>query len=751
MERRKQREFEQVVRSWNRKNALRNRPHQKSKINPFVSGALAVNAIGAMALGVPSLSWAQESNDEDMSEVLVVGQQEQKETFKAGEVSSPKYTQPLRDIPQTIAVIPQELMESQGSTTLREVLRNVPGISIQAGEGGTPAGDQLSIRGFSARTDLFIDGVRDFGGYTRDPFNFEQVEVAKGPASAYSGRGSTGGSINLVSKSPTLEPSYDGSIGYGTDQYFRTSVDINQPITLGGLEGAALRLNALWHQNEATGRDVAEDQRWGVAPSLAFGLDTDTRLTLSYFHLGQDNIPDYGIPWIPSNNVPLSDIANQPAPVDWHNFYGLKARDYEEIATDLATVEIEHDVDAHLSWSNLTRVGYTYRDSIITAPRFASTTSTDIRRTDVKSRDQKDFIAANQTNVNLKFETGSLNHDLVSGLEVVRETQTNYNRIEVGAAGVNTDLYHPNPDDIYSATFVRNGAKAEAKANSVGLYAFDNIELGEYWEVNGGIRWDRFSIDFVNNSHINYDRVDDLFSWQAGLVFKPTEMGSVYFGYGTSFNPAGDNLALSNGSGSNPQDHLEPEETRSFELGTKWDLWDERLGLTAAVFHTEKTNAFTDGLLPSDPPTILDGEQRIYGAEFGVTGEITDQWDIYGAYTYLKSKITKSNDAAEQGKELSNTPRHSFNVWTTYSLPWNVDLGLGTQFVDDRFSNFTNARTAPDYWLVDAMVAYHINENVTLRLNVYNLTDQEYIDRVGGGHFIPGGGRSAVIATEFDF
>src|SRR5688500_13838016 len=209
-------------------------------------------------------------------------------------------------------------MEQQNVTTLRDVLRNVPGISYQAGEGGVPAGDNLSIRGFSARTDIFVDNVRDFGGYSRDPFNLEQVEVAKGPASSYAGRGSTGGSINLVSKRPTLDPFYAGSFGVGTEDYKRLTLDLNQPITGSPVDGTALRLNGMWTDSGVSDRDVVNNERWGIAPSVAFGLGTPTRLTLSYFHLEQDNIPDYGIPWVPANtNAFLRRYSNQAKPVDF--------------------------------------------------------------------------------------------------------------------------------------------------------------------------------------------------------------------------------------------------------------------------------------------------------------------------------------------------------------------------------------------------------------------------------------------------
>ena len=219
-------------------------------------------------------------------------------------VDSPKLTEPLRDIPQTITVIPRAVIEEQGATTLRDVLRNVAGITFQAGEGGVPAGDELSIRGFSARTDMFVDGVRDFGGYARDSFNMEQVEVAKGPTSALAGRGSTGGAIDQVSKSPVAAPVMDATFGAGTASYQRSTIDINQPLDGSPVPGTAVRLNAMWTDTDVPNRDVVTGERWGLAPSLALGVGSSTRANVSYFKLKQDNIPEYGLPWVPVNTNP---------------------------------------------------------------------------------------------------------------------------------------------------------------------------------------------------------------------------------------------------------------------------------------------------------------------------------------------------------------------------------------------------------------------------------------------------------------
>ena len=271
----------------------------------------------------------------------------------------------VRDAPQSISIIPREIIEQQAATTLNDVLRNVTGISMAAGEGGGgPGGDNLTLRGFGARNDIFVDGIRDFASYTRDTFNVEQVEVVKGPASAQTGRGSTGGYINLFSKQPKLETFVNGTAGVGQPDYIRGTVDVNlggETLGIGG--GSALRVNAMYHNAKTPGRDHVETERWGLAPSIAVGLGTATRAILSYFRLQADNLPDYGIPFVPDTNVALPDYRNAVPPVDFDNFYGLTARDYEKTTANITTFALEHDVGEAIRIANTTRYGYAVRDS----------------------------------------------------------------------------------------------------------------------------------------------------------------------------------------------------------------------------------------------------------------------------------------------------------------------------------------------------------------------------------------------------
>jgi catecholate siderophore receptor len=705
-----------------------------------------------------AVAFAQNPDEQPvLPEVVVPGKQE---SYKAEEAQSPKYTEPLRDVPQTITVVPQEVIEEQNATTLRDVLRNVSGISIQAGEGGVPAGDNLSIRGFNARTDIFIDGVRDFGGYSRDSFTFDQVEVLKGPASSYAGRGSTGGSINIVSKYPRANPFYDAAIGVGTDSYKRVTFDVNQPIGI-GIPGTALRVNGLWHDADVPGRDEVTNQRWGIAPSLSFGLGTPTRVTLGYFHMDQDNMPDYGIPWVPNTNTDpvLSGYINDVPPVPFSNFYGLNQRDFEETHTDLGTLIIDHDFSDAAAFRNLTRYGQTRRDSVITAPRFtdldpgpATVTGETINR-NLQSRDQTDQILANLTDLTFRFNTGGVSHALVTGIEYTKESEENFAR--TGPAAPTTNVYTPNPDDPYPGPITRSGAKTDATSTSKAAYVFDTIGFGPHWDLVGGLRWDVFSIDYestaTNGVVTPLERTDRMMSWRAGVVYKPQPNGSVYASAGTSFNPSAEGLSLSETATAANNINVDPEENITFEVGTKWDVLSERLLLSAAIFRTDKTNARTED--PTDPAdvVVLEGKQRVDGLELGATGNLTSKWTTYAAYTFLDSENVESKDVAEIGNELPNTPKHTFSLWTVYQLPAGFEVGGGAQFVDSRFSNVDNLREAPSYWLFDAMAAYRATEALTLRLNLNNLADEEYLNSVGGGHVIPGAARSAVLTAELGF
>jgi len=654
-------------------------------------------------------------------------------------LSSPKYTQPILDTPQTITVISKAVMEEQGATTLRDVLRNVPGLTITAGEGGNPAGDNLTLRGFSARNDIFVDGVRDLSPQSRDPFNLEQVDVVKGPGSAYTGRGSTGGSINLTNKTPGLRRSFSGTLDFGTDATRRVTGDVNLPIgdTIG------FRLNMLAHHSGVAGRDVVKFDRWGVAPSLTFGLGKPTRFTISYYKLKQDNISDYGIPWVPNTNNALVEFRDKPAPVPRDTFYGFRSRDFEKLDSDLLTLKFERDFNDALSLRNQFRYADSSRDSIATPPRFASVNSTVINR-EMRSWMTEDKIWDNQTDFIARFSTGGIEHALVSGVNITRENNT---RVTRTANPTQTTLLNPNPDDVFTGPITISPIVGDITANSQALYMFDTAKLGKKWELNGGLRWDRFDADgIVTQTGAPVSRVDRMLSVRAGAVFKPLPQGAIYASYGTSMNPSLEGLSYNTAN-----TVIDPEKTYTLEAGSKWDFFSGRVLLSGAIFRVEKLNARTPGLSPAEPAQVLEGKQRVSGAELSLEGNLTRAWRVLAGYTFLDSVTVDSNNTTEIGKELVNTPPNSFNVWTTYSLPSGLHFGGGARFVDRRYGNTINTRVVDAYWTFDVMASYPLSKHIDLKLNLYNLADKLYFDRIGGGHIVPGPGRSAMVSTSFRF
>lgn len=694
---------------------------------------LACSALGAV-LACPGLEAAAQQAQE-LPTISVEGERPAEEgSYKPEQASSPKYTEPLRDTPQTITVIPESLIEDQGATTLREALRYVPGVTMVGGEGGGPQGDNLRIRGFPANNDLYVDGMRDIAQYARDPFNLEQIEVVKGPASAYGGRGSTGGLVNQVSKTPRPYAFQRGDVTIGTDETRRVTADVNQPLDLLGLEGAALRLNAMWHDSEVAGRDVVENERYGFAPSLAFGLGSPTRVTLSYFHLKQDNIPDYGLP----------TIGGRVAPVDRENFYGFRSLNTEETQTDIGTIEAEHDVNDWLTLRDQLRYQRDQRFSIVSPPRNADLAAGTVERR-TTGRDTETTVLINQFDGTARFRTGVVEHALTAGVELSREEVENQ-RISFANPPID-DLFNPNPDAPFTGTRSL-GTLTESEGNNAAIYAFDTLKLGDRWELVGGLRFDRFEFDTTNvTTGEELSQTTEEPSWRAAVVYKPAPNGSVYFSYGTSFNPATEALSLSAANA-----NVDPEENRSFEIGTKWDVLDERLALTAALFRTDKTNA-----RETDPLTgVVDlfGEQRVEGLELGAAGNLTDRWAVFAGYVYARSEVLETVSASiPEGAELPNTPKHAFSLWTTYELPWDLQVGGGVQYVSSRFLNSSNTTKDGSYVLFDAMAAYHLTENVDLRVNIYNIGDEFYIERAhaGGAHAIPGAGRTVLFTTAVQF
>jgi catecholate siderophore receptor len=668
-----------------------------------------------------------------------------------------RLTEPLVEIPQTIDILPQELLQDRGITNLNDALRSVPGISLGAGEFSFQ-GNAPSIRGFVARGDMFLDGIRDFGNYYRDAFNMQQIEVLEGPSSILFGRGSTGGVINQVSKLPTLDETLNGTLVFGSDATRRATVDWNEPLDGFG-EGAAFRLTAMGHAANVAGRDVAEVARFGFAPSLALGIGTPTRLTGWYSHQSADDVPDYGLPW----------FGSAPAPVPRENFYGFTS-DFLHTTADIGTIKVERDVGSSVILRDQLRYGYYTRDFRISEPIIAAPTTTPLESVDVLrniwSGSSVETVLWNQADVTWHFETGPIGHAVVTGIEGGIETSE---PLFENSSGVPTvPLLAPNPDMpfVVGRTFPR--FNADTTGRSFAAYIIDTITLSERWEINAAFRWDYFEADYHalryplppadptqpqgQPTEESFLRIDRMPSYRGALVFKPRPNGSVYGAYGTSFNPSAESLNLiTNARAFNTSNaFLAPEENQALELGTKWDLRNNQLSLTAAVFRLEKTNARVPD--PNNPGfSILEGVQRVDGFDFSLTGRLTDNWLASVGYTFLDSHIVQSTQGgAPEGSPLVNTPKHSFTMFTEYRFGPMFELGGGATYKSSRLAqNIPPIKEVPAYWTFDLMAKYFFSDRWTLQLNVNNVFDKYYYEQLHPFHVVPGAGRVFLLTLNF--
>ena len=693
-------------------------------------------------------------------------------------LQSPKYTAPLVDTPATVVVIPKQVIEQQNAANLRDVLRNTPGITMSIGEGGsggTSSGDNVLVRGFSARNDIYVDGARDPGLVNRDAFDLETVEVAKGPSSVTGGRGNTGGSINMVTKEPETQPETTLRFTGGNGDYKRFTLDTNHRFTdtIGG------RLNGVWQDTGYPGRDVAKYRTWGFAPSLTLGMGRPTSVTLNYFHMQQNNIPDWGLPTLlPDTAIAKGITVND---LNFSNFYGIASRDYEDTRTQSGAVIVHHRFGEQFTLRNLLRYGRNYRDAVLTPPRPVTTaagqgsgdpgydpTIPQIRRTDTKYQHRNDQIIINQSDATIGFGTGPVKNEVDFGLELSRDIQPTYAFTDLFTYGRPPvdDLFNPTPYVDYTPAYARTGAISDAHANTVAFYAFDTLRFGKHWLVNLGLRWDRVSADYravaatsatgVPGAKSVFGRVDEAPSGRAGITYKPMAKASIYAAFSTSFVPAFDGtLGLTlTAAGVNGQT-LPPEKTRNVEFGTKWDF-TRGLGATLSFFQIEKTNAKTTDLTGA---TVLAGDQRVKGVELGLSGKVTSRWVVFGGVSAMSGKVIQSDIASEIDAQLPYVPHANVNMWSSYQVTRKLTVAGSIAFSSGQFFNQTGGfllvggGTTPNpkyaqnaaaiqalskYWLYNVSASYECSRHFTIQVNGLNLNNARYEDRGYDRHFLPG-------------
>jgi catecholate siderophore receptor len=761
-------------------------------------------------------------------------------SYKTEKASNPKYTAPLVNTPRTVTVIPAQVIHDTASATLAEALRTVPGITMGAGEGGNPLGDRPFIRGFDSQASTYLDGVRDIGAQTREVFAVEQIEVVKGADSVVGGRGSAGGSLNLVSKMPTATRLATASISGGNADYKRVTVDVNQPLN----DFVGVRIAGMWHDQDVAGRDAIWQKRWGVAPSVKLGLNGPTSLTLSFYHMESNELPDSGIPYLfTASNVPNGITETSPArdyttiggkqvSVPRGAYYGLEDRDFRKTNVNNATLRFQHDFGNGLTVRNTSRYGRSTQGYVWTQPddqqgnvygtnaAVAATAGGYVwRRANTRWSEAEGLI--NQSDLFGTIDTGGIQHSFTASLEISNEKAQNGTYVGSAINGTAlstgstitprctpaaiaryycTTVDSPNPSDPWVSNTSDTSSVAAGIQRSLpqtwtitetstkAASAFDTITFTDWLLLNLGGRYDHYKTSVTPGiaatatgaGRAKFGREDDLWTYQVGLVVKPTADTSIYASTSTSATPPGSFLAQ--GSDTNAlvttsqaaTDALKVEKTKSYEIGAKANLLDGNLSLTGALFQTRTSNARTTG---ENGLVVFVGERKIKGVEVGFNGNITPEWNIFGGYTYMDSKIVDGGLTAttapngtvvyalsvNTGKQFPNTPKHSFTTFTNYKITPKFTVGGGAIYMAEVYGGYADTRTLSNagvltitkplarmvqaYWRFDANASYQITDRIGLQINVNNLTNKRYFDKAFSAHYANQAAGRTAIAT----
>jgi catecholate siderophore receptor len=662
--------------------------------------------------------------------------------YKVEQSGSPKFTEPLANTPKTVTVIPKEVIEDKAATSVRELARQTPGVTLGFAEGGNAFGDRIYIRGFDARGDVFVDGMRDPGNSSRETFAVEQIEVLKGPSATIAGRGVTGGALNIITKKPNENYNFfDVSTMFGTDKTVRTTADINQ--VLG--PGLAVRANVLFHDSHVAERDdQVQDQRWGGFFSAAIKPTDAFKITLDYYRYRTDGVPDWGVPFDPRTKLPVTETAGV-ARTTWYG-NANPGRDFMQNEADILTGTVEFKLSDSAKVTSKTRGGQTLvnylassteETTIAANPNNPALWTTTVHN---PNRRQQTDLLANQTDLTLKFDTFGLAHTVVAGVEVSREevTQQSYTG-QVNKPLVN--LFNPipvlpNPNGPFGLTLPINRV-VDTKA----AYLLDTVKLNPQWSINGGVRVDHYErsdsgpVNANPNNDPNGSREDTLFNWNVGIVYKPVPIASIYAAYATSSSPAGSELdatGVDYGGLSTPLAKLSPEKNTGMEFGTKWELFNRHLLATAAVFQTEKENAREASPLGGANPPTSTGAYRIRGVELGAQGSVTERWSVYGGLVVMETEVLKSSNPNFIGRRLANIPLNQFNLLTKYKLTDKLTVGGQAIYSSDVYGGVFAVTDdffhIPAHWRFDALAEYQFTQNFSVQLNVVNLTNELYYD-----------------------
>jgi catecholate siderophore receptor len=808
--------------------------------SPAMSSFLALGCVGAMAFSGAAHAQAQENEqNKRLGGVTVTDTAIDESAVKVERAESPKYTRPLLDTPQTITVIGKATIQQQNLLTLRDVLSTVPGITFGAGEGGFGYGDRIILRGQDAKSDVTVDGVRSQGfGNRNEVYNIEQVEVTNGANSVMNGGGSVAGTINLVTKRPLADDQVILNAGVGTDQYYRATLDANQRVN----DLIAVRLNAVYHHNDVPGRDVEYFERYGFAPAITIGIDGPTSLTLQGEYLHDDSMPQYGLRYYANLGGFLDEF-------DRSGYYGFANLDKQNSKTRSLQAIFSHEFSDTVKIRNLTRYENIKQDTITSQPNgtfclastgaqpqapFIGGTAAACPATvpagyylPTGGRGVQRFIsnttAYNQLDLSADFATGGIRHTMVLGVSALWERYSqnqgtlprnadgstpafplvsisNPGEVVQGPAG----FVYGNNDYSGPINFIRS-SRAIGEQTSYAAYLFDTMKFTDWFEINGGVRYEKVegfnhSFSYVttagsptlgqltpstaaapNPSHFRMPG-DNLFSYRVGAVVKPTPNTSLYVAYGNSKLPS---KASVDQACSGTTCTTKPETTKNYEIGAKADLFDAKLLLTASLFRNDRNQIRVAAGDFVDSEQRLDGQQRVEGVSLGASGNITSNWTISANYMYLRSEIRQgvsdfclanpgtglctTNSVAfpdpTAGYALTNTPKHSGSLFTTYRFGFGLELGYGLTYqgkfllnqptLAQLAANSYVAYYVPSYTIHRLMVAYPITDKLKAQVNVQNFTNEKYVttvrNAVAGSWATPAPTRSAVFSLNYQF
>ncbi len=665
------------------------------------------------ALAAPAV-YAQPATPFELPATAVTSTREEASYKPAESKTALKIDAPLRDVPQSINVVPQSVLRDQGADSLEDALKNVPGIGLSNGDGQR---DQVTIRGFNAIGDQYIDGIRDDALYYRDMSNIERVEVIKGPAAVLYGRGSSGGLINSVTKKPTFVPEQEVGVSFDSEGKRRTQFDAGWADQ--EHKDKAFRVTGALEDSE-TFREDGFLERKAIAPSAYFRLSDDLEINLGASYLYDERLIDFGIP----------SINGRPVDVGRDKRFGSADADQDYTRSEVfsLTAGIDYRINDVFTLSNTSRyyhydldrnntLAHTDANRFVTAPD--GTLLVKLKRGNVQRKEDGWF---NQTELKQNVVIAGMNHQLLYGVEFGRQEkdQQFYNQDDVARVPVYGDTLQPVPFQANRKT--GDGLNTQ---ETTGLYIQDLIELSPHWKALLGVRYDEFDQAYRDDlkDKAELERTDYTLSPRAGLVWQPDDKQSYYLSVSQSYQPSGEMFQVSAASA-----ELEPEETTNYEIGAKWNLLQDRLTLTAAVFRLERTQIKTTD--PVNPAKlVLAGEQRTDGFETTFMGQVSDNWQLYGGYAFLDAEITKSNSKTNgvenEGQVPTLTPRHSANLWAVRSLTPEWRVGMGANYVGSRYTSLDNDTEMPGYTTVDAALFYQ-QPKWDAALRLFNVFDKEY-------------------------